>query len=221
MLMSETASRLALPLSILQPVGTKLIAQKAAQFGAVAVIGSSSQPRTFPDGVSTLQEFPGSAIFYHSAYGAISINRAIYNKWNSLSATESKTADGHNLRDYLGFPVSDSFSTIENGGTAAYFERGMIVVRGNGVAYVLSGPIYEHYRRLGNVGDAGARPVVGLPISDEEAVANNGRCTHFDGGDIYWSAATDAREIHGAIRDRWLALGGAGSVLGLPTSDER
>lgn len=216
--MGATVSKMTLPLSILRPVGTKLIAQKAAQFGAVAAIGSISQLRTFPDGVSTLQEFPGSAIFYHPAYGAISINRAIYNKWNSITA--SKTADGHNLRDYLGFPISDTFTTVESGGTAAYFERGMIVVRGNGVAYVLSGPIYEHYRRLGNIGDPAARPVVGLPISDEEAVANNGRCTHFDGGDIYWSAATDAREIHGAIRDRWLALGGAGSVLGLPTSDE-
>ena len=51
-------------------------------------------------------------------------------------------------------------------------------------------------------------------------MANNGRCTHFDAGDIYWSAATDAREIHGAIRERWLAMGGAASVLGLPTSDE-
>jgi len=216
--MSETVSKSTLPLSILQPIGNKLVTQKAAQSGVVAAIATSSQPRTFSDGVSTLQEFADSASFYHPAYGAISIDREIYNKWNSITA--SKTADGHNVRDYLGFPVLDSFATIESGGTAAYFERGMIVVRENRQAYVLSGPIYEHYRRLGNVADPGARPVVGLPISDEEAVANGGRCTHFDSGDIYWSAATDAREIHGAIRDRWLALGGAGSVLGLPTSDE-
>jgi len=216
--MTPLVSNRNLPLSVLQPVGTKLVSEKAGKLGAVAVI--SSQPRTFPDGVSTLQEFTDHAIFYHPAYGAVSINNAIYQKWDSPLLTSARTAGGHLLRDYLGFPIADSFNTAEAGGMAAYFERGMIVVRGNRQAYVLSGPIYEHYRRLGDISDANAQPVIGLPTSDEQAVAANGRCTHFDSGDIYWSAATDAREIHGAIRDRWLAMGGPTSVLGLPISDE-
>jgi uncharacterized protein with LGFP repeats len=37
---------------------------------------------------------------------------------------------------------------------------------------------------------------------------------------VYWAPWTGAHEVHGAIRDRWLALGGAGSSLGYPTSDE-
>ena len=216
--MTPLVSKLSLPLSVLQPVGTKLISEKAAMQGAGAV--TSSEPRTFPDGVSTLQEFADSAIFYHPAYGAVLIDNAIYQRWSSPSLISDKTAGGQILRDYLGFPVADSFNTAEAGGTAAYFERGMIIVRGNRQAYVLSGPIYEHYRRLGDIAIANNQPVIGLPTSDEQAVANNARCTHFDAGDIYWSAATDAREIHGAIRDRWLALGGPTSVLGLPTSDE-
>jgi hypothetical protein len=37
---------------------------------------------------------------------------------------------------------------------------------------------------------------------------------------VYWSAKTGAREVHGNIRDKWAALGGAGGFLGLPLSDE-
>ncbi len=209
-----------LPLSVLQPVGTKLVNDKLAALGGAATIGASSQPRLFPDGISYLQDFGNSIIFYNPAYGAISIDKAIYGKWSSPAVTSVKTASGDLLRDYLGFPVSDSFKTAETGGSAAYFERGMIAIRGNGQAFVISGPIYEKYRRLGDISSTGTQPVVGLPISDEEALANNGRCVHFESGDIYWSAATDAREIHGAIRERWLVLGGATSVLGLPISDE-
>ncbi|MEO6924523.1 MAG: hypothetical protein ABI142_11915, partial [Bryocella sp.] len=150
--MTTPVSKLSLPLSVLQPVGTKLVSEKAAKLGAVTVI--ASQPRTFRDGVSTLQEFADSAIFYHPAYGAVSIDNAIYRKWSSPSLTSSRAAGGHLLRDYLGFPIADSFKTAEAGGTAAYFERGMIVVRGNRQAHVLSGPIYEHYRRLGDIRDA-------------------------------------------------------------------
>ena len=147
--MTPLVSNRSLPLSVLQPVGTKLVREKAAELGPGAV--TSSQLRTFPDGVSTLQEFADSAIFYHPAYGAVSIDNTIYQKWSSASPTSARTAGGQILRDYLGFPIADSFKTVEAGGTAAYFERGMIVVRGNRQAYVLSGPIYEHYRRLGDM----------------------------------------------------------------------
>lgn len=40
------------------------------------------------------------------------------------------------------------------------------------------------------------------------------------GGVIDWSPGTAAHEVHGAIGGRYAALGGPGSFLGLPTSDE-
>ena len=43
---------------------------------------------------------------------------------------------------------------------------------------------------------------------------------HFQGGSVYWSPATGAHEVHGAIRDRWAELGWENSALGFPTSDE-
>ncbi len=55
-----------------------------------------------------------------------------------------------------------------------------------------------------------------LPASD-----GTGRYVSYVGGVIYWSPGTGAREVHGAILDRWHALGGVRSALGYPSSDEQ
>jgi hypothetical protein len=101
------------------------------------------------------------------------------------------------------------------GGQIQTYERGVIVARKTGGTFVVYGEIYAQYYRLG-----GVTGLLGLPLSDVAATGASGYGAHFDGGDIYWSVQTGAREIHGAIRDRWLALGGPTSVLGYPTSDE-
>jgi len=208
-------------LSALKPSGSKPIDVKLAKLGGVSVVGTAlSSPQMFEDGVSYLQEFANSTVFYNPSYGAVSINAAIYGKWKEPALSIFKVASGASLRDYLGFPIADAFSTEEQGGSAAYFERGMIVVRANKQAYVVSGPIYEHYRRLGDISDPQNGPVIGLPNADEQIGVNGGRFSTFDSGDIYWTLATGARELHGAIRQRWLDMGGASSVLGYPTSDE-
>src|SRR5262249_23448570 len=48
-----------------------------------------------------------------------------------------------------------------------------------------------------------------------------GRFTEFQGGTIFWSPGSGAHEVHGAIRDRWTALGRERSFLGYPISDEQ
>ncbi|WP_420821071.1 polysaccharide deacetylase family protein [Sinomonas gamaensis] len=42
----------------------------------------------------------------------------------------------------------------------------------------------------------------------------------FRGGSIYWSSATGAHEVHGAIRGHYLELGGPGGFFGFPLTDE-
>lgn len=62
---------------------------------------------------------------------------------------------------------------------------------------------------------------LGAPTSDEFKTPNkNGAGQHFEGGSIYWSPATGAHEVHGAIKDKWAALGWENSFLGFPVSDE-
>ncbi|UUL75827.1 polysaccharide deacetylase family protein [Pseudarthrobacter sp. Fe7] len=61
----------------------------------------------------------------------------------------------------------------------------------------------------------------GFPRTDETGTPDGvGRFNHFAGGSIYWSPATGAHEVHGAIRAQWTALGWEHSRLGYPTSDE-
>lgn len=42
----------------------------------------------------------------------------------------------------------------------------------------------------------------------------------YEHGTVYWSERTGAHEVHGEIAERWRALGGETSFLGLPTTDE-
>ncbi|ANP51836.1 uncharacterized protein with LGFP repeats [Streptomyces griseochromogenes] len=47
-----------------------------------------------------------------------------------------------------------------------------------------------------------------------------GRSRDFQNGTIEWSPQTGAHEVHGAIRDHYAQLGGPGSFLGYPLTDE-
>ena len=62
---------------------------------------------------------------------------------------------------------------------------------------------------------------LGAPLTNELTTPGGvGRYTHFQGGSIYWSPASGAHEVHGAIRDAWTAQGWEAGSLGFPVSDE-
>jgi hypothetical protein len=78
------------------------------------------------------------------------------------------------------------------------------------------GLIDEHYRALG-----GCTSFLGPALTDETATPDGvGRYNVFENGSMYWSPATGAHEVHGAIRDKWRDLGWEAGMLGYPTSDE-
>ena len=197
------------------------IGEKWRELGALAFSGAVlANAQTMPDALGAFQTFENGAIVYSPDFGAAWLAQPIFAKLNSPEIAQGQGADGENIRDYLGYPTGDTFPTIERGGQAAIFTRGIIVVRARGAAFVVYGLIYGHYANLGNIAAGSIRvPVVGLPLSDEEAVPN-GRRSRFDGGDIYWKGASGAWEVHGAIRGAWDALGGPKSFLGYPTTDE-
>lgn len=63
------------------------------------------------------------------------------------------------------------------------------------------------------------RSFLGLPLTSEITASDGiGRYNHFQNGSIFWSPSTGAHEVHGAIRDRWFALGW--ERFGYPTTDE-
>ena len=171
-----------------------------------AAVTTALSQATLPGGIAATLE-PTLA----TPFGPLAVPPAIKDKWDSLAGQAHP--DGGSIQAYLGWPLR----LVQFGGSAVYFERGMIVLRGDGGCYVVYGNIYLRYAALGDVQPTGWS--LGLPISDEEAVPN-GRRSRFDGADIYWCPASDAHEVHGGIRDHWQALGGVGGFLGYPLTDE-
>ncbi len=86
-------------------------------------------------------------------------------------------------------------------------------------AFSVHGAIRGHWESLG--WEAGP---TGYPLTDERTTPDGvGRYNHFTGGDgasVYWTPATGAQLVHGAIRDRWASMGWELSSLGYPVSDE-
>lgn len=112
----------------------------------------------------------------------------------------------------------------ETGGSFAYFVRftngaAVYCKSTSDKAFAVWGDIYMAYTNLIN----GSKPqyFLGSPTSDEFKTPNkNGAGQHFEGGSIYWSPNTGAHEVHGAIIDKWAAMGWENSYLGFPVTDE-
>ncbi|MGI8758118.1 MAG: lytic murein transglycosylase [Acidimicrobiales bacterium] len=84
-------------------------------------------------------------------------------------------------------------------------------------AHEINGDIRAKWAALG-----WERSALGYPVSSVATTPDGaGRYNHFQGGSIYWSPATGAQQISGAIRDRWSALGWERSVMGYPLTDEQ
>ncbi len=109
----------------------------------------------------------------------------------------------------LGVPVADA-RTIAPGVTEQLFARGRIVHSAATGAHALRGPVLDRW-----LDDRGLRAPEGLPTSEQ---VNGGQ--QFVGGGLYLTPGA-VRLVPGALRDRYEALGGPRSPLGLPTSEVR
>lgn len=118
---------------------------------------------------------------------------------------------------YLGAAVGNEYATT-NGGKAQDYQNGTIYWSQSSGAWAVRGAIWQHYKQLG--GPA----ALGYPLSDEQTTPDGtGRYNHFNasfGASIYWTQATGAHEIKGAIRDRWASEGWERGVAGYPATDE-
>lgn len=130
----------------------------------------------------------------------------------SVSAVLSPTVSAHAA--LLGAPTSHEYPVP--GGVAQDFEGGDVLWSSATQAQIVMGAIRTQYRALG-----GARSPLGLPVSSEAGTPHRpGRFNHFQGGSVYWSAASGAHVIYGEIRGTWGRLGWENGSLGFPTTDE-
>ncbi|GAB5899734.1 N-acetylmuramoyl-L-alanine amidase [Mycolicibacterium mageritense] len=77
------------------------------------------------------------------------------------------------------------------------------------------GAIFDRWQQTG-----GAAGLLGNPTSPEAAAAGDARYATFEKGALYWSPASGAEPVTGAIYEAWGSLGFERGVLGLPTSGE-
>jgi uncharacterized protein with LGFP repeats len=110
----------------------------------------------------------------------------------------------------LGFPTTDEVGVA--GGSRNTFTRGSVFWSEATGAHMVWGAILARYDALGGPG------WLGFPTTDEVGVAGGARST-FTRGSVFWSEASGAHMVWGAILVKFDALGGPGA-LGFPTTDE-
>jgi len=115
---------------------------------------------------------------------------------------------------YLGLPTSDAVAVPT--GFVQDFQSGIITRDGSAHTHVTYGAIAAKYRQLG-----GAAGALGVATADEAGApgVSGARESDFVNGRIYWSPATNATGIYGAILARYIQLGASTSV-GIPIADE-
>jgi uncharacterized protein with LGFP repeats len=115
----------------------------------------------------------------------------------------------------LGFPAGDTVCGLPGDGCRQDFETGSVYWSPSTGARVTVDPVRDRWRALG-----GERSAAGYPTTDTVCgLRDNGCFQFFQGRGVYWTTATGARLVYGAIYDRWAAQGWETGVLGYPTTD--
>ena len=164
--------------------------------------------QTAPDGVGRFTQYQYGAIYWTPATGAHEVHGAIWAEW---AATGWETGP-------TGYPVTDEMGTPDGVGRFNHFSKGGSVywTAATG-AHEVHGAIRAEWASTG--WETGP---TGYPVTDEMTTRDGvGRFTHFSkGGSVYWTAATGAHEVHGAIRTAWAAGGWETGRVGYPVTAE-
>ena len=119
---------------------------------------------------------------------------------------------------FLGYPVTNELPTPDGIGRFNHFvNSGSIYWTPSTGAWSIHGAIRAKWASLG-----WERSFLGYPLTNETGTPDGkGRFNHFaNSGSIYWTPATGALSVHGAIRDQWAGMGWERSCEGYPVSDE-
>ncbi|PPK96006.1 LGFP repeat-containing protein [Kineococcus xinjiangensis] len=151
----------------------------------------------------------------------VTVKGAILARYDALGAEKGA----------LGWPLSNELSAPgelpAGGGVISHFERGSIIWSPATGARVLKGAISSKVRAMiqeqttASVLHPAKRADVylGYPTSEEVAV-RGGVVQHFQGGLVYWSPATGAQALRGAILEQYGRSGHESGRLGYPVTSE-
>jgi uncharacterized protein with LGFP repeats len=173
-------------------------------YGGPGVLGyPTADDGATADGAGALVPLTGAAIYWKQSEGATHVVRGnLRNRYDDLGGTTG----------LLGWPTGDD--TAVPGGYLTTFSGGTLFWSQATGAKMVRGALLAKYTGFG--GPA----VLGFPTADDGPAPNGGALVEVGGGSIYWSPSTGAHVVRGALRDRWLSLGGATGMLGYPTGDD-
>ncbi len=150
-----------------------------------------------------IQYYERSAIMYHPSLGvALEMHGAIYEKYKTITNSES-----------LGFLICDESNTTKAGGKKSLFSKGGIYWSGSTGALPVTDKIYAEYENLGESKNWG------FPIKVQKAISNGFEQEFQNCRFYYKNGQPKAKEVHGAILTKFLAVGGV-SKWGYPVSNE-
>jgi uncharacterized protein with LGFP repeats len=155
----------------------------------------------FCDPTGCGQHFQNGSVYWSRATGPHAVRAAIRDRW---AASGWQTG--------LGYPVSEQF--CDTSGCGQHFQNGSIYWSAVTGAHAVRGALRDEWAALG------WQTGLGYPTTEEFCGLRAGGCgQHFQNGSVYWSPATGAHEVTGAIRDLWAAGRAEAGTLGYPTSD--
>ncbi|WP_432570942.1 SpoIID/LytB domain-containing protein [Kineococcus sp. SYSU DK005] len=186
------------------PGGTAQIdAAWRALGGDAGVLGLPTSPVWgLPQVEGSYQLFQRGSVYWSPATGAHAVRGAIRDRWGALGWENG----------WLGFPATGELAL--RGGAFTAFQGGSVYWSPATGAHAVRGAIRDRWGALG-----WEDGWLGYPTTDEVAL-RGGAFTHFRGGSVYWSPATGAHAVRGAIRDAWARQGWETGRLGYPTSSE-
>jgi uncharacterized protein with LGFP repeats len=175
-----------------------------------ALIGAERGALGFPtqdvaataDGKGQYARFEHGSIYWTPATGAWAMLGPIETLWRGVGA-------GSGL---LGYPVQSVSTTADGKGQYARFEHGSIYWTPATGTRAMLGPIETFWKAIG-----AEKGLLGYPTQSVSNLPGGGQYAKFEHGSIYWTAATGARAMLGAIQQRWLADGAQAGRMGYPT----
>lgn len=150
--------------------------------------------------------YENGVIYYSPATQAWEVHGGILAAWSALGAE----------RSVVGYPITDERGLPDGVGRFNLFGKGAIYWTPQTGGHEVHGLIGNRWSGLGSQSS-----FLGYPVTDELGLPDgHGRVSVFQGGSVYYAPGVGTFEVHGAIRDRWQAVGAQGGVLGYPASDE-
>lgn len=116
----------------------------------------------------------------------------------------------------LGYPTGNKTGGLIRGGMYQNFQGGAIVWSPQTGAKVSSGAVRGAWQRAGF-----EKGGLGYPTTNETPTVKGGTYQRYQGGMIYWSQATGAHTVGGAVLTAYGKAGSESGKLGFPTSGEK